>query len=249
MKYSDVFPDKKGTSIMSYCVHCGVELDQTCALCPLCHTPVQNPNQPVDTYGPKPFPSRKGVSEPIHHYEFTILISTILATVAVVCFILNCFVFSSTRWSVYVIGICALLWIFFLPFFFPETIHTSHSLILNGLGIAVFLWVISVLHPGNGWYLDIGLPITILGTLLVFVFYFFTLRQKSSFIMKTALFFGNLGLLCVAIELLWHLHYQHPVSLSWSAIVLTCCISIDVVLITLSFMKGLREEVRRRMHF
>ena len=25
---------------MSYCVHCGVELDPTASFCPLCHTPV-----------------------------------------------------------------------------------------------------------------------------------------------------------------------------------------------------------------
>ncbi len=28
---------------MSYCVNCGVELDKTCAVCPLCNTKVCNP--------------------------------------------------------------------------------------------------------------------------------------------------------------------------------------------------------------
>lgn len=37
----------KGGTLMSYCVNCGVELDDTVAICPLCHTPVQNPNRPV----------------------------------------------------------------------------------------------------------------------------------------------------------------------------------------------------------
>ena len=34
---------------MSYCVNCGVELDPSAGICPLCHTPVCNPVQPVDT--------------------------------------------------------------------------------------------------------------------------------------------------------------------------------------------------------
>ena len=34
---------------MSYCVHCGVELDATASFCPLCHTRVLDPGQPVDT--------------------------------------------------------------------------------------------------------------------------------------------------------------------------------------------------------
>ena len=37
---------------MSYCVNCGVELDATASFCPLCHTPVVNPNQPVDGASP-----------------------------------------------------------------------------------------------------------------------------------------------------------------------------------------------------
>ena len=37
---------------MSYCVNCGVELDKTCSVCPLCNTKVINPNQPVDTVSP-----------------------------------------------------------------------------------------------------------------------------------------------------------------------------------------------------
>ena len=41
---------------MSYCVNCGVELDQTAQVCPLCHTPVINPKQPVDRISPPPFP-------------------------------------------------------------------------------------------------------------------------------------------------------------------------------------------------
>ena len=45
---------------MSYCVNCGVELDKTCSVCPLCNTKVINPNQPVDTVSPKPYPVNKG---------------------------------------------------------------------------------------------------------------------------------------------------------------------------------------------
>jgi len=53
---------------MSYCVNCGVELDKTCSVCPLCNTKVINPNQPVDTVSPKPYPVDKGyVDSGIRH--------------------------------------------------------------------------------------------------------------------------------------------------------------------------------------
>lgn len=234
---------------MSYCVNCGVELDKTCGVCPLCSTPVYNPNQPVDTESPKPFPAGKGSVEPVQRYEFTILMSIIFFTTAVVCGILNNFVFTRGYWSVYVIGVCVMAWIFMLPTFFPNEVPLFLSLILNGISIAAYLAVISILHPGNGWYVDIGLPITSLATVLVLVLYIFSLRRKSSFITKTAILLGCIATLCVAIELLMRIHAKQPPTITWSAVVLTCCISIDVILIAISYLKGVREELRRRMHF
>ena len=234
---------------MSYCVNCGVELDKTCSACPLCQTPVLNPNQPVDTVSPKPYPTRKGKAEPVERREFTILMSIIFGTTALVCLLLNQFLFSVGNWSFYVTGICVLLWIALLPVFFPNTISAAWGLLFDGASIAAFLGMVSWLHPGNGWYLEIALPITLLSTIVVTTQYVISLRRKSSFIKKTALLFGNLGVLCAAIELLTDLHFERQVSLSWSAIVFTCCFTIDIVLITISHLKGVRAELRRRMHF
>ena len=96
---------------MSYCVNCGVELDKTCMACPLCNTPVYNPNQPVDVVSPKPYPDKKGTIETPDSKEFTILMSIVLGTIAIVCGLLNHVVFTNTRWSFYVIGLCAIIWI------------------------------------------------------------------------------------------------------------------------------------------
>lgn len=234
---------------MSYCVNCGVELDKTCTACPLCQTPVYNPNQPVDTDGPTPYPTRKGKSEPVKRYEFTILMSIIFITTSLVCLILNRFVLTTGNWSIYVLGFCAMLWVFMLPLFFPNAIHPLLCLILDGCSIASYLAAISWLHPGKGWYLDIALPFTLLATALVILQYWFSISRKRSFITRSALLLGSLAVLCVSIELLIRFHYQHPMRLSWSAVVLTCCLSIDVVLIAIFFLKGIREELRRRMHF
>lgn len=234
---------------MSYCVNCGVELDRTCKSCPLCHTPVCNPKQPVDTISPKPFPDIKGVEKPVQRMEYTILFTIIFVTTALVCLFLNHFVFSAGNWSFYVSGICAVLWIFLLPFFFPEKIHPALSLLLDGISIASFLFLIALLHPGDGWYFHIALPITALATLLILILYLFTLRRRTSFITRSALVIGNIAILCAVIELLVKFHSQTPLSLSWSAVVLTCCAAIDAILITIFHLKGVRREFRKRMHF
>ena len=76
---------------MSYCVHCGVELDPTAEFCPLCHTPVQNPVQPVDRESPKPFPTERQEVPLAAKWELAVLISAMLASAAVCCGILNIF--------------------------------------------------------------------------------------------------------------------------------------------------------------
>lgn len=42
---------------------------------------------------------------------------------------------------------------------------------------------------------------------------------------------------------------QSPLHLTWSAVVLTVCVIIDVALVTILVKKRLRNEVRRRLHF
>lgn len=233
---------------MSYCVNCGVELDKTCSVCPLCHTKVVNPNQPVDTVSPTPFPSVRGKAETVKRSDITILMTVIFATTAVVCGLLNMLVFPYGRWSLYVIGICVVLWIFILPVFFPGKIHPYVSLFLDGLSIAMYFGIIAALHPGNGWYTALALPIIFLGTILVLIFAFCLRYRRRSVLSMAAVLIGEIAVLTAGIELLIHRYYERPLMLSWSAVVLTCCIIIDGALITILRRSGLRNEVRRRMH-
>ena len=99
---------------MSYCVHCGVELDPTAEFCPLCHTPVQNPVQPVDRESPKPFPTERQEVPLAAKWELAVLISAMLASAAVCCGILNIFL-RAGLWSLYIIGAAVMLWIFLVP--------------------------------------------------------------------------------------------------------------------------------------
>ena len=85
---------------MSYCVHCGVELDATASFCPLCHTRVLDPGQPVDTASPKPFPTRRGEVAPAAKQEVALLITAMLASVAVCCGVLNLFLRADRMWPV-----------------------------------------------------------------------------------------------------------------------------------------------------
>lgn len=234
---------------MSYCVNCGVELDVTATACPLCHTKIYNPKQPPAADVPTPYPTIKGHIEPVKAHEFTILMTIVLITTALVCVLLNIFTIQIGRWSYYVVGICAMCWIFMLPLFFPHKVNIYRQLALNGLSIALFLALVSWLHPGNHWYQDIGLPLVILGTLLVEIIFIFHMHLKSSMIVKTIAWVTAIAVFCLAVEIAIDLHFHSTFSLFWSAIVGTCAFVIDIILLTIYLQKGLRAEIRRRMHF
>lgn len=234
---------------MSYCVNCGVELDVTASACPLCHTKVYNPSQPVATDIPTPYATVKGYTEPVKAKEFTILMSIVLLTTALVCLFLNSLIIQIGHWSYYVAGICAMLWVFMLPLFFPHKANIYVQLALNGISIALFLALVSWLHPNNHWYEHIALPIVGLGTILLEIIFLFAIHLKSSMLMKTIISVAAIAVFCIVLEIRIDLHIRETFFLGWSAIVATCAIVIDIALLTIYLLDGLRTEIRRRMHF
>ena len=146
---------------MSYCVNCGVELDKTCAVCPLCNTEVINPNCEVDRVSPKPYPIEKGKVEHVASHEAFGVFTIVLAVTSSVCAILNSFVFQDSRWASYVVGLCAMLWIFTLPGFFPKARNVFINYVIDVAAVILYLGWISHLHPGKGWYLNIAVPLVV----------------------------------------------------------------------------------------
>lgn len=234
---------------MSYCVNCGVELDRTRASCPLCHTAVYNPNQPVDLESPTPYPKNVGKSEKVDSSELTSLLTIVFATISVVCGLLNWLVFTRTHWSLYIIGALAMIWVSLVPVFFRDKVNGYVCVALDGVVTALFVGMISVLHPGQGWYLEIALPIIFISTALLEVFYLFNIRLKTSAITKIMVIVGIVAVITVAIQTLIGFHFNRMINLTWSAVVLACCVAVEVILFALSLHKGARNELRKRMHF
>jgi hypothetical protein len=233
---------------MSYCVNCGVELHQTSRACPLCNVPVINPIAAIDTASPTPYPPEKGLVTPIKHTDVAILLSVVYITTALVCGLLNFFVFPVTMWSLYIIGLCIVLWIFSVPAILYTKLSIYLNLVLDGLAVALYIGLIAYRQLENDWYFQIALPIIITIGAIVLLFIFLSRRMFSSILKRAVLLFIGIGILCVEIEMLLCHYFNNRVYLSWSAIVLTCCVIIVVTLITIIRRADLRETVRRRMH-
>ncbi len=234
---------------MSYCVNCGVELDSSLKSCPLCHTPVINPNELNKFKKIPPYPTEKGQVDTVHRKDWAVLISIVLVATSLSCLLLNLLVFSGNMWSLFVIGLCILLFVLTVPFIIYPKFPVHISLLFDGIAVGFFLYLITFNTAGNDWFTRLALPIVVLATILVEIFALLQRVFPVSFISTALYVFVEIALFCIGLELLIR-HFTGSTSrLGWSAIVLTICSVIAIMLITVLCTRRLREAVRRRLHF
>ena len=232
---------------MSYCVNCGVELDSTAEACPLCHTPVYHPRQPIDRESPKPFPTERQEVPLAAKWELAVLISAMLASAAVCCGILNIFL-RAGLWSQYIIGAAAMLWIFLVPPLLRRGLSPVIQLLADVAAVSAYVGAIAWnLHGLGGWYLHIALPVILwLGAELLTVM--LPLRRGRSILSTITIIIGAIGVFPVGVELFCDLYFRGVWQPGWSLVVLTIGVALMIPLIVVRRVPSLREEVRRRFH-
>ncbi len=233
---------------MSYCVNCGVELDATARACPLCQTPVMNPRQPVDTASPPPFPTQRKEVAPVSRWELAILLSAMLASVAVCCGILNLFLQPERGWSLYVIGAAIMVWIWLVPPLLMRGLHLLLRLVFDVVAVALYVYLISLDLNGEPWFMGLALPIILTGGAVVLFLGLVLQHGKRSILSGITICIGAAGVVAVFAELFvdrWLYSTWNP---DWSLIVLTVCVALIIPLLIVRRVPSLREEARRRFH-
>lgn len=234
---------------MSYCVHCGVELDVSAKNCPLCNTPVIDPNEVKMGETVAPFPKEKAQVEEIRRADFGWLVSMVALATAVTCGLLNWLIFKQNLWSLAVIGACVLFWVFLFPVVIYHKWSPYLYLLLDGATMVLYLYLIARMIGKYEWFGALGVPI-VLFTTAVLELLTFAVRKFPKGILTGGLYcFTALAVLCVGIEVIIDDYQEGPIALGWSAVVLTVCIIIDIAIITMLSRRRLRNAVRRRLHF
>ena len=237
---------------MSYCVQCGVKLEQSLTSCPLCHTPVINPNELKSkniSGGMGPFATVKGEVEPMKKHDMGLWLTLVLGSTALACGILNLFVFDHNYWSIPVIGACIILWIFFCPRMFLPKIPVFINLIAGAVSVIFYELAITLMTHSDLWFFKLVLPITLVIMGLI-VLYAILYRFVSTSLIASALYlFIDAAILSIAIECFVDKFLRQEIHIFWSAIVFSVCAVISVALIAILSIKRLRETVRKRLHF
>ena len=249
---------------MSYCVNCGVELDGSARECPLCNTPVLNPKEyggytairtrlsqaANESQEAEPtFPKEKGQVETVNRKDLGILLSMVVLATAATCGVLNALVFRGVLWSLTVIGACVVLWVILIPAVIYKGQSVYVSLLYDGAATGIYLYMLTYLTGNKDWVWGLGIPITILVTLIAELLTLCIRKFPRSFLTVALYLFTALGVLCMGLEILIDRYLAKDIALSWSAVVLTVCVILDITVITMLSRRHLREEVRRRLHF
>ena len=234
---------------MSYCVNCGVELDATASACPLCGTPVQNPRQKVDTAAPKPFPTRREEVPPESKRGPALLVTAMLASVAVCCGALNLLLPSGGAWSLYVIGVAAMLWLWLVPPLLMRRMPLLLRLTVDAAAVGVYVLLIALELDGLKWYLGLALPIVLWGGACLLFLGVVLGGGRRSILSTVTLLIGTAGSFLLGVECFVDRFFQGIWRPGWSLVVVAVCVSLIIPLIVVRRVPSLREEVRRRFHF
>ena len=233
---------------MSYCVNCGVELGEGTRKCPLCGTPVIHPGQqniqPETPY----FTQKQERIQPVSKRELALLLSAMLASVAICCGLLNIALRPDIKWSFYAAGAAIMLWIWFVPPLLWRKIPFLLKVGIRMAAVCLYILVIALVCDGLDWYGRLALPILFSGAVIGLVLCDLIRNVHLSILSSSIALLIAVGVQCAAIELfvdrfLWE--QWHP---GWSLIVLAVCLGLCVPLIVVRCVPSLREEVRRRFH-
>lgn len=234
---------------MSYCVNCGVELDPSTKKCPLCSTPVYNPNEVPGPEVQPPFPKEKGVVEKANRHDFGILLTVFVLATAVTCGVLNLWVFNGAWWSLAVAGVCVIIWVWLFPIVIYERLSPYSIIFLDGLSVTLYLYMLAYMIGQFRWCYRLGMPIAAFLTALTEILALCIRKLPRSFLTINLYVVTAIGIGCGGIETLIDRFLYGKVSLGWSAIVMTVCVILDVTIITMLSHRRLRGAVRRRLHF
>ena len=171
---------------MSYCVNCGVELDNAVKKCPLCETPVYNPNIPEKAKKEPAFSSEAfEIPEGKKKKFFAALASTIIAIPQIICFLVNVFIYKENWWSLHIIGAGFLLWVIFILPFFLKKMRAYLMIAFDTVAVMIYSFIVfNLINLDLSYYLKGAAPVILLNSALVLAYLLWVRARKRHWVLK-----------------------------------------------------------------
>lgn len=226
-----------------YCVKCGVRLPDGTAHCPLCQTPVWDPEGSVPV-APS-FSNRYPTPPKSRRYPILAFLTVLLAAVSLSALICCLTIFHRIYWSGYVMLGCAL---FYFALLFPFWFERREPLIFVPLAfvlIAGYLLYIC-LYTGGHWFLSFAFPVTMLTGLLTTASVAFFRFGKRRRLLKTGILLVIIGCSAMLIELFASITFGTRMFV-WSLYPVSAFSLMGLFLILSGLIPPLRASLERKL--
>ena len=207
---------------MSYCVKCGVELDENIKKCPLCKTPVIKPYED-HTSDPMPYsselyiPAKLGRRIIAFYVSIGLLIpNLILFAFALMFPVLGTFVR-------YVISTSLL---FFFMVLFPlmqKKVYPYIIITIDFFALLTYLAFFAYIFDGKEWFAKIALPITCVFGGLSVIYLLWIKIKKRNWRQICAFLFTELGIFSMFMEFFLSKYYKLGYIVKFSIIIFLSC--------------------------
>lgn len=235
---------------MSYCVNCGVELDDSAKKCALCDTPVINPNKPnsADAETESPFGQIMHVPKQVKKRFVALVITLVMLIPCIVCFFVNAFVFKGSFWSVYVVATTFLLWILFVLPFFIKNYRAYFMWAFDTLAVSLYVYVFYVMGKGlDKWYTNCALPIILVNAFLVLAYLIWVRFKKRNSILKALVIFAEIAVTSFVTGLLLSVGTPWPYMAEIGFTLALCILAVVGFLTYCYFSKSMRKWLSERL--
>lgn len=226
-----------------YCVKCGVRLQEGAAKCPLCDTPVWDPEgaaQAVPTFSdryPAPPKSRR--------YPILAFLTALLTAISLSALIYCLTNYHRVSWSGYVMLGCA--WFYFaviFPFWFERReplIFVPLAFLLAG-GYLLYI----CLYTGGRWFLSFAFPVTLLICLLTTVAIVLFRFGKRRRLRKTGALMVAIGCSAMLVELFQTITFGGRM-FTWSLYPVCAFSAVGLFLILCGLIPPWRAYLERKL--
>ncbi len=227
-----------------YCVRCGVKLQDGVSNCPLCDTPVWNPEEIIKE---KRYPD----SLPLHTRDSGIagaVAMTVICAIAVAVLLIVCFrLYGQLRWGGYAIGGILL---FYIVAILPGWFRTPRSEVFVPVDfVAAGLYVLFIcLKTGGHWFLSFAFPVLGLCCLLTTAMICLLKYVRRGRLWIFGGFFLLFGGFTTLVEMFEHITFGTEM-FRWSLYSLTGFAAVGIFLLLAGMIPPLRAALEKRFFF
>lgn len=235
---------------MAYCVHCGVELAPSEEKCPLCKTPVFDPNQAWREPDEKPYPDRLEVVPPHINRRYGARLASLFLLIPLAAVVIVNLAISGFRltWSLYVLGAgaCVYFWVLL-----PLSLSIERPYLYIAVDVcstALYLLLIAYMTEGAGWYMGLALPLTLIFGLSGMLSVYVCRRRRMPALYRASIVLLVGAAVLAGLEAVVDLWMHGSVRLEWSIYALVPLAASGAALRIIEKKPKLKEAILKRLY-